>query len=77
MSHFNFVESFSIVVSPICQVYLNLSQCYVVESFPCCVVESCSFGFSNQCCFTFNKDGHSNMTCIMSSLFANFEMKNP
>ena len=60
-----FVESFSIVVSPIYRVYLSVSQCCVVESFPYFFVELCSFQFSNQCYFTFNKDGHSNMTCIM------------
>ena len=62
------LESFSIVV------LLSLSLILLLSLSICCVVESCSFKFSNQCCFTFNKDGHSNMICIMWSLFASFEM---
>ena len=38
-----FVESFSIVVSPIYRVYLSVSQCCVVESFPYFFVELCCF----------------------------------
>ena len=28
--------------------------------------ESYSFEFSNQCCFTFNKEGHSNMMTLVN-----------